>query len=95
MTVIHVQRKIDSDTLQLPELKALIGKIVEITVTEVTPGNHTCLERLQTAMPMDSAALAALKDRLTAAQHEALESIATAGGPDADAIRRLRTASMI
>ena len=43
MTVIHVHRKIDSETLQLPELKAFLGKTVEITVAELAPGNRTCL----------------------------------------------------
>jgi hypothetical protein len=32
--MIHIHRKLDSDTLHLPELKPLIGKTVEITVDE-------------------------------------------------------------
>jgi hypothetical protein len=35
MTVIHVTQQLNSDTLQLPELKPLIGKKVEITIREV------------------------------------------------------------
>jgi hypothetical protein len=35
MTVIHVTQELNSDTLQLPELKPLIGKKVEITIREV------------------------------------------------------------
>jgi hypothetical protein len=34
MTVLHIRRKIDSETLHLPELRPLIGKTVEITVAE-------------------------------------------------------------
>ena len=44
MTVIRISRKLDSDTLHLPELKPLIGKTVAITVQEepvsaITPGS--------------------------------------------------------
>jgi hypothetical protein len=44
MTTIRIRKKVESETLILPELRALIGKDVEITVTEasaipqVTPG---------------------------------------------------------
>ncbi len=34
MKSIRVQRQIDSETLQLPELRQFIGKTVEITVSE-------------------------------------------------------------
>ena len=34
MTAIRIRRKLDSDTLHLPELKPLIGKTVEIVVQE-------------------------------------------------------------
>jgi hypothetical protein len=34
MSVIHIETTIDSDTLYLPQLKSLVGKIVEITVRE-------------------------------------------------------------
>jgi hypothetical protein len=37
MTEIHVTRELQSDTLQLPELRPLIGKTVEIIVRDVTP----------------------------------------------------------
>jgi hypothetical protein len=94
MTVIQIQRKIDSDTLRLPELRALIGKTVEITVTEIAPGERDCLESRDTAAPPCAPALEGLRDRLTAEQYEALAAIASAGGPDAEAIRRLRAASM-
>jgi hypothetical protein len=43
MHAIHIRKKIDSETLHLPELKPLIGKTVEIIVREeagpaVVPG---------------------------------------------------------
>jgi hypothetical protein len=44
MNAIHIRKKLDSETLYLPELKSLIGKTVEIIVVEeltcpqVTPG---------------------------------------------------------
>ena len=40
MRVIRVRRRVDSETLQLPELRELIGKDVEILVLEepATPG---------------------------------------------------------
>lgn len=34
MSAIHIRRKLDSDTLHLPELQPLIGKTVEIIVRE-------------------------------------------------------------
>lgn len=37
MTEIHVTCDLQSDTLQLPELRPLIGKTVEIIVRDVTP----------------------------------------------------------
>lgn len=44
MATIRIRKKLESDTLHLPELQPLIGKDVEITITEapverhVTPG---------------------------------------------------------
>jgi hypothetical protein len=32
MKAIHIRKKLESDTLQLPELKPMIGEMVEITV---------------------------------------------------------------
>jgi hypothetical protein len=40
MTAIHIHRRIDSDTLQLPELRPLVGKMVEIIITEVSPATR-------------------------------------------------------
>ena len=41
MNAVRIRRKLESDTLHLPELKPLIGKTVEITIIEqptVIPG---------------------------------------------------------
>jgi hypothetical protein len=94
MNVIHVHRTIDSETLQLPELKAFLGKTVKITVAELAPATRTCLDAPLPAVSFDPVALESLKDRLTAEQYNALAAIASAGVPDVDAIRRLRAASM-
>jgi hypothetical protein len=37
MMSIHIRKHLDSETLYLPELRPLIGKIVEIIVREETP----------------------------------------------------------
>jgi len=37
MTEIHITRDLQSDTLQLPELRPFIGRRVEITVRDVSP----------------------------------------------------------
>ena len=34
--MVRLRRKLDSETLHLPELRSLIGKTVEILVTETT-----------------------------------------------------------
>lgn len=34
MSTVHVRRKLESETLHLPELRPLIGKTVDITVVE-------------------------------------------------------------
>jgi hypothetical protein len=40
MSVIHIHKHLDSLTLHLPELKALVGKNVEIVVREETEAAH-------------------------------------------------------
>jgi hypothetical protein len=40
MQAIHVRRKIDSETLHLPELRSLIGKPVEIMIVELPPASR-------------------------------------------------------
>lgn len=54
MTTLRIHRKLDSSTLDLPELKPLIGKTVEITVRErpgvtITPGTGNW-QRFEDAM---------------------------------------------
>ena len=36
MSTFHIRKKLDSDTVTLPEIRPLIGKTVEIIVHEVT-----------------------------------------------------------
>jgi hypothetical protein len=40
MSVIHIRKHLDSETLHLPELKALVGKNVEIIVREETAAHN-------------------------------------------------------
>jgi hypothetical protein len=40
MQAIHVRTKINSETLYLPELRALIGKPVEIMIVELAPASR-------------------------------------------------------
>ena len=37
VNAIRIRKKLDSDTLHLPELQSLIGRTVEITVEEQPP----------------------------------------------------------
>jgi hypothetical protein len=40
VNAIRIRKKIDSETLYLPELKPLVGTIVEIVVVELTPATR-------------------------------------------------------
>jgi uncharacterized protein (DUF58 family) len=40
MKTIHVRTKVESDTLQLPELRDLIGKPVEVLIVELAPATR-------------------------------------------------------
>ena len=93
MIPIHIHAKIDSETLHLPELKPLIGKTVEITVTEVVPATRDCTQA-QPAAPFNRQDLESIRNLLTPHQYDALVAIASAGGPDAEAISQFRAASM-
>lgn len=69
-------------------------------------GTEVCVEALRAAAEpdcfagvrdqagFDPAALQAMRGELTAEQYEALQAIARQGGPDVDAIARLRAASL-
>ena len=38
MSTVHIRKTIDSETLHLPELRAFLGKTVEITIAETATG---------------------------------------------------------
>ena len=40
MSIIYIRKRLDSETLHLPELKPFIGKIVEISIKEEQPPAH-------------------------------------------------------
>jgi len=40
MEPIHIRTKIESETLRLPQLKSLIGKVVEVLVVEIIPATR-------------------------------------------------------
>jgi hypothetical protein len=90
--MLRLRRKLDSETLHLPELKPLIGRTVEITVEEQAPDG--CFQDSTPAQPLESGTKEALRALLTQEQFEALMDVVDAGGPSIDAIRKLRAASM-
>jgi hypothetical protein len=47
MNAIRIHRQIDSDTLQIPELRPLIGKRVEIIVLEEAAPESSGMDRWQ------------------------------------------------
>jgi hypothetical protein len=100
MSAMRVRRKLDSDTLHVPELRPFIGQMVEIVVLEGKADNERltwtpgCFDDMTPAIPVDESTKAALALVLTPAQLEALVDVANQGGPDVDAIRKLRAASM-
>jgi hypothetical protein len=98
MDAVRLRRKLESDTLHLPELKPLVGKTVEIIVREEggddikAPG---CFDDSSPAEPLDEQAKTSLRAMLTKEQFDALMAVVGEGGPDVDAIRKLRAASMV
>jgi hypothetical protein len=100
MSNVRVRRKLNSETLHLPELRPFIGQMVEIVVLEGKAENEMpvcaagCFDDLTPAKPVDESTKAALALLLTPKQLEALVDIANQGGPDVDAIRKFRAASM-
>src|SRR4051812_41164169 len=103
MNAIRVRKRVDSETLHLPELKDLVGKTVEIIILEETPAAASAPRDLSwfmalapkrqppTPQEMEQLRAAAQHDKALAA---ALD-IAERGGIDADAIAEIRAASMI
>jgi hypothetical protein len=57
-------------------------------------GDSGCFEDLAPIRPLDVSAKDSLRALLTQEQYEALLAVVAQGGPDVDAIRRLRAASM-
>lgn len=54
-----------------------------------------CFAILEARADFDPKALQAMRKDLTAGQYKALLAIASAGGPDLEAIRRIRAASLV
>ena len=64
---------------------------VNITTPATDPG---CFQDLAPVRPLDSGAKEGLRALLTQRQYEALVDVVDHGGPDVDAIRKLRATSM-
>jgi hypothetical protein len=94
MTAVRICRKLESETLHLPELKPFIGKTVEITVEEKAVDDPGCFSELTPPKAPSEKEREDLRSLLTAAQFEALMDVASEGGPDVEAIARLRFRSM-
>lgn len=69
------------------------GTLVRVEPLSV-PADPGCFAAVQRQPAFDPVALAAMPHDLTPDQYEALQAIAAQGGPDLDAISRLRAASM-
>ena len=95
MAAVIVRRKLESETLHLPEIKPLLGKNVEIIIREES-GSHDpgCFHDLSPINPLDENTKDVLRGLLTPDQFNALVEVVAEGVPDVDAIRRLRAASM-
>ena len=99
MPIIRIRKRVDSDTLHLPELKQMVGKTVEIIIVEETcmpsePSQGTaCFAALLAKAAFDPQALEAMRSHLTREQYEALSAIASQDLLDVDAIAELRAAS--
>ncbi len=98
MNSVRIRRKLESDTLHLPEIKPLIGKTVEILIREENQAGGAdpgCFDHLSPVKPLDEPTREALRALLTEEQFQALVEIVEQGGPDVDAIRKLRAASLV
>jgi len=89
MNAVRIRRRLESDTLHLPELKPLIGKNVEIIVQEKLADDLGCFSGLPAPKPLNEKDTQALRELLTAEQFEALMDVARRGGPDVEAIARM------
>src|SRR5713101_7842387 len=95
MSALRIRRKLESETLYLPELKPLVGKNVEIIVEEKHNDESNCFSFLSAPKPLNEKETQVLRKMLTADQLKALTDIAARGGPDIQIIARLRSKSMI
>ena len=100
MNVIRIRRRVDSDTLHLPELQALLGKTVEIIIREETtapvPSNlDFFLALAPREPPLEPQELAALRADPTYQKIWPLLDLVGKDVVDAAAIAELRAASMI
>ena len=101
MNAIRVRKRVESETLHLPELKDLVGKTVEIIILEDAAApvprfkDPGCLAALAPKKPFDPKQLEAMRDSLTKEQFETLWAIASQDLIDVDAILEIRAASMI
>jgi hypothetical protein len=59
-----------------------------------TPNDPKCFDDMAPVQPLDAGAKESLRTLLTQTQFDALVDVVDHGGPDIDAIRRLRAASM-
>ncbi len=94
MNTLRIRRKLESETLYLPELKPLIGKNVDIIVEERDSEDAVCFSQASAPKPLTEKEKQALRKLLTADQLEALDDIVSRGGPNVEIIARLRSKSM-
>jgi hypothetical protein len=101
MNAIRIRKRIDSETLHLPELNPLLGKTVEVIVLDETSAPQSplrdpgCFASLPARKPPTPEELDALRPYLTKEQFEALAALASEDSLDVNAILELRAASMI
>ena len=82
MNAIRLRRRVDSDTLHLPELNEMLGRTVEIIILDDTPvpsrslGTSGCFTARSPNEALPTRALEAMRGQLTREQYEALSAIA-------------------
>jgi hypothetical protein len=74
------------------EFAIMLDGHVEVKAPDEDSG---CFHKLASVRPLDAGAKESLRSLLTQEQYDALIDIVDRGGPNIDAIRRLRAASMI
>jgi len=97
MNAIQIRKRIESETLHLPELREMIGKTVQIIILDEASGAETPLETRETFFGLKPERSPSTEDREIDRQRldelaktnpalAAALTIAAAGGPDVDAI---------